>query len=110
MSVGVSAMDRTTLRGVAFWTAVSTTLIGLMMEAIRIMPFLISMSELAQKIHGITSVAGFFVHVLSAGSLLLFLGLVHYDLMTAQRLSEHARDYLIRDLSQSSQENKSNHG
>lgn len=103
-------MDRTTLRGVAFWTTVVTALIELMTRAIHaLLPFVNFVPDIS-VIYRMTSVAGFFVAVVSTGSLLLFLGLVHYDLMTAQRLSEHARDYLIRDLTQSSQENKTNHG
>ena len=109
MSVGVSAMDRTTLRGVAFWTAVITSLIGLMIRAMyALIPFATFGLDLS-SVYKLMGVVSLFVEGLSSGSL-LFLGLVHYDLMTAQRLSEHARDYLIRDLTQSSQENKSNHG
>ena len=103
-------MDRTTLRGVAFWTAVVTALIELMLTAIYgLLPFVNSVPDLS-VVYKMMSVAGFFIAVVSTGSLLLFLGLVHYDLMTAQRLSEQALDYLIRDLTQSSQENKTNHG
>ena len=103
-------MDRTTLRGVAFWTAVVTNLMTLMISAIyAMMPFANSMADTAM-VYRVMPFIGLFIHVLSSGSLLLFLGLVHYDLTTAQRLSEHARDYLIRDLTQSSQENKTNHG
>ena len=110
MSVGVSAMDRATLRGVAFWTAVITSLIGLMIRAMyALIPFATFGLDLS-SVYKLMGVVSLFVEGLSSGSLLLFLGLVHYDLMTAQRLSEHARDYLIRDLTQSSQENKSNHG
>lgn len=103
-------MDRTTLRGIAFWTTVVIALMELITRAVYA---LLAFGDFATDLSGIykmMSVAGFFIAVLSAGSLLLFLGLVHYDLITAQRLSEHARDYLIRDLTQSSQENKSNHG
>ena len=103
-------MDRTTLRGVAFWTTVVTALMELMFRAIyAFLPFVNSGQDLS-LIYRMMSVAGFFIAVVSTGSFLLFLGLVHYDLMTAQRLSEHARDYLIRDLTQPSQENKSHHG
>lgn len=103
-------MDRTTIRGIAFWTTVVTTLMGLMIHGVQIMlPFIISMTGITE-FYRITSFVSFFMHILSAGSMMLFLGLVHYDLTTAQRLSEHARDYLIRDLTQSSQENKTNHG
>lgn len=113
MSVGVSSMDRTTLRGVAFWTAAVTNLMTWMISAIfaikGMMPMASSMPDTAM-VYSAMSVIGRVIHVLGSGSLFLFLGLIHYDLMTAQRLSEHARDYLIRDLTQSSQENKSNHG
>lgn len=110
MSVGVSAMDRTTLRGIAFWTTVVAHLMTLMISAIyALMPFAPG-DIFGRGFFGVMSVLGLFINVISVGSLLLYLGLVHYDLMTAQRLSEHARDYLIRDLTQSSQENKSNHG
>lgn len=103
-------MDRTTLRGVAFWTTVVTALIELMIRAIyALLPFVNSVPDLS-VIYKMMSVTGFFIAVVSTGSFLLFLGLVHYDLMTAQRLSEHARDYLIRDLTQPSQEYKTNHG
>ena len=103
-------MDRTTLRGVAFWTAVITNLITLMSSGIyAFLPFAASVADLS-VVYRFMSVAVFFIHVLSSGSLLLFLGLVHYDLLTAQRLAEHARDYLIRDLTPLSQENKLNHG
>ena len=87
-------MDRTTLRGFAFWTAVVTCLIGLMIRAIyTAIPFL-SFGPDISSVYRVLGVASLFVEVLSSGSLLLFLGLVHYDLITAQRLSEHARDYL----------------
>ena len=110
MSVGVSAMDRTTLRGIAFWTTVVAHLMTLMISAIyALMPF-VPGGIFGEVFFGVMSVLGLFINVISSGSLLLYLGLVHYDLMTAQRLSEHARDYLIRDLTQSSQENKSHHG
>ena len=103
-------MDRATLRGVAFWTVVVTHLMTWMISAISaMMPFGSAMADTV-FVYGVMSVIGRFIQVLSSGSLLLFLGLVHYDLTTAQRLSEHARDYLIRDLTQSSEENKSHHG
>ena len=106
-------MDRTTLRGVAFWITVVGHLMTLMMSAtyslVSFAPSGISGAGLS-GLFRVMSVFGVFVNVISVGSLLVYLGLVHYDLMTAQRLSEHARDYLIRDLTQSSQENKSHHG
>ncbi|RLT20944.1 MAG: hypothetical protein DWI29_02925 [Planctomycetota bacterium] len=103
-------MDRTTLRGIAFWTTVVAHLMPLMISAIyapaSFSPFGIS----GEAFFRVKSMFSLFVSVVSVGSLLVYLGLVHYDLMTAQRLSEHARDYLIRDLTQSSEENKSHHG
>ena len=110
MSVGVSAMDRTTLRGIAFWTTVVAHLMTLMISAIYALMRFAPGGISGQWFFGVMSVFGLLISVISVGSLLVYLGLVHYDLMTAQRLSEHARDYLIRDLTQSSQENKSNHG
>ena len=103
-------MDRTTLRGIAFWTTVVAHLMTLMISAIYALMRFAPGGISGQWFFGVMSVFGLLISVISVGSLLLFLGLVHYDLMTAQRLSEHARDYLIRDLTQSSQENKSNHG
>ena len=98
-------MDRTTLRGAAFWTAVATSLITLMISAIyAILPFASSNMDIGIT-YRVLSVFSLFIHVFNTGSLMLFLGLVHYDLTTAQRLSEHARDYIIRDLSQSTQPN-----
>ena len=103
-------MDRTTVRGIAFWTAVAGTLMELMLRAVYLLiPFANTVADLS-SLYQVLSVVGFLITILSTGSLLLFLGLVHYDLMTAQRLSEHARDYLIRDLTQSPQENRPNHG
>lgn len=110
MSVGVSAMDRTTLRGVAFWTTVVAHLMALMISAIYALLNFAPGGISGLGFYRVISVFSLLNNVISGGSLLLYLGLVHYDLMTAQRLSEHARDYLIRDLTQSSQENKSNHG
>lgn len=103
-------MDRTTLRGIAFWTTVVAHLMTLMISAIYALMRFAPGGISGQWFFGVMSVFGLLISVISVGSLLWFLGLVHYDLMTAQRLSEHARDYLIRDLTQSSQENKTNHG
>lgn len=103
-------MDRTTVRGIAFWATVVTSLITLMISALyAVIPFASSFGG-PVDVYRVLSIISLFFHVLHAGSLLLFLGMVHYDLVTAQRLSEHARDYLIRDLTQSPQENTSNHG
>ena len=110
MSVGVSAMDRTTLRGVAFWTTVVAHLMTLMISAIYPLTRFALGGISGEGFFRVMSVFSLLINIISVGSLLVYLGLVHYDLMTAQRLSEHARDYLIRDLTQSSQENKSNHG
>jgi hypothetical protein len=103
-------MDRTTIRGIAFWTTVVTSLITLMTTALyAVIPFAGSVNG-SVNIYRALSVVSLFFHVLNTSSLLLFLGMIHYDLVTAQRLSEHARDYLIRDLTQSPQENRPNHG
>lgn len=103
-------MDRTTVRGIAFWATVVTSLITLMISALyAVIPFAGTVGG-PVNVYRALSIISLFFHVLHACSLLLFLGMVHYDLVTAQRLSEHARDYLIRDLTQSPQENKSNHG
>lgn len=103
-------MDRTTIRGIAFWATVVTSLIILMISALNaVIPFAGSVGG-PVNVYRALSIIRLFFHVLNAGSLLLFLGMVRYDLVTAQRLSEHARDYLIRDLTQSRQENISNHG
>jgi hypothetical protein len=103
-------MDRTTLRGIAFWTTVVAHLMTLMNTAmyslIQFAPGGIS----GEGFYRVMAVFNLLISLISVGSLLMYLGLVHYDLMTAQRLAEHARDYLIRDLTQSSQENKSYHG
>jgi len=103
-------MDRTTLRGVAFWTTVVAHLMTLMISAIYALASFVPGGISGEWIFGVMSVFGLLINVISVASLLVYLGLVHYDLMTAQRLSEHARDYLIRDLTQPSQENKSHHG
>ena len=101
-------MSRTTSRGLAFWTAVVTGLILLMISAMYV---LLQFSSEAlssgnfdlQTIYQAMSVFRIFFEGLNTVSLLLFFGLLHYDLMTTQRLSEHARDYMIRDLTQSAQ-------
>lgn len=103
-------MDRTTIRGIAFWTTVVAHLMALMISAIYALARFLPGGISGEGFFKIMSVFGLLITVINVGSLLIFLGLVHYDLMTAQRLSEHARDYLIRDLTQSSQENKSQHG
>ncbi|HQX53275.1 MAG TPA: hypothetical protein PLY87_26175 [Planctomycetaceae bacterium] len=103
-------MSRTTLRGLAFWTAVVTGLILLMISAMYVL-LQFSSEALAlslgnfdlQTIYQAMSVFRIFFEGLNTVSLLLFFGLLHYDLMTTQRLSEHARDYMIRDLTQSAQ-------
>ncbi|MEZ6033453.1 MAG: hypothetical protein R3C17_10195 [Planctomycetaceae bacterium] len=104
-------MDRTTLRNVAFWAMAMTAVLELLLRGIyALIPLSISPLPDPSMVYSLLSAVGFMIAVLSKGSLLLFLGLVHYDLMTAQRLSEHARDYLIRDLTQPPQENTLNHG
>ena len=104
-------MDRTTLRSVAFWAMVVTAVLELLLRGTyALLPLSTSPLPDASMVYSLLSAVGFVIAVLSKGSLLLFLGLVHYDLMTAQRLSEHARDYLIRDLTQPPQENTLNHG
>ena len=103
-------MDRTTLRGIAFWTTVVAHLMTLTISAIYALVRFAPAGISGEGFFRVMSVFGLMINVISVGSLLVYLGLVHYDLMTAQRLSEHARDYLIRDLTQSSQENKSHHG
>ena len=103
-------MDRTTVRSIAFWTTVVTSLMALMVSALyAFLPFATSVSG-SVNIYRVLSVFNLLINGLNTLSLMLFLGMVHYDLVTAQRLSEHARDYLIRDLTQSPQENKPNHG
>ena len=103
-------MDRTTLRGIAFWTTVVAHLMALMMSAIYALSHFVPSGISVEGFFRVMSVISLLINAISVGSLLVYLGLVHYDLTTAQRLSEHARDYLIRDLTQSSQENKTNHG
>ncbi len=103
-------MDRTTIRGIAFWATVVTSLMTLMISALyAFLPLATSVNG-SVNIYRVLSVFNLLIHGLNTGALMLFLGMVHYDLVTAQRLSEHARDYLIRDLTQSRQENISNHG
>ena len=103
-------MDRTTVRGIAFWATVVTSLITLMISALyAVIPFAGSVGVQVNVYRALSMISLFF-HGLNTGSLMSFPGMVHYDLVTAQRLSEHARDYLIRDLTQSPQENTSNHG
>ncbi len=103
-------MDRTTVRGIAFWTTVVSSLMTLMISALyAVIPFVSSVNG-PLNIYQALSVVNLFVHGLNTSSLMLFLGMVHYDLVTAQRLSEYARDYLIRDFTQSPQENRPNHG
>lgn len=103
-------MDRTTVRSMAFWITVVTSLITFMITALyAVIPFANSMNSLV-NVYRALSIVSLFFHALNTTSLLLFLGMVHYDLVTAQRLSEHARDYLIRDFTQSPQENRPNHG
>lgn len=103
-------MNRTTLRGVALWTAVTTSLMTLMIGALYVLIRFVPNGVSTATTYSFLSVVGLLINVIHTGSLMLFLGLVHYDLLTAQRLSEHARDYLIRDLTQSPQENRPNHG
>ncbi len=102
-------MSRTTLRGLAFWTAVVTGLILLMISAAYL---LLQFSSAALNsgsfdlgtIYQTIGVFRLVIEGLNTVSVLLFFGLLHYDLITTQRLSEHARDYMIRDLTQSAQE------
>ena len=103
-------MDRTTLRGIAFWTTVVAHLMTLMISAVYALVRFAPGGFSGEGFFRFMSVFGLLINIISVGSLLVYLGLVHYDLMTAQRLSEHARDYLIRDLTHSSQENKSHYG
>ena len=93
-------MDRTTLRGIAFWITVVAHLMTLMISALYPLSHFAPSEIFSDGFFRMMSVIGWFINVISVGSLLVYLGLVHYDLMTAQRLSEHARDYLIRDLTQ----------
>ena len=103
-------MDRPTLRSIALWTAISASLMTLMISAVYVLIRFVPNGVSTSSVYSFLSVIGLVINVIQTGSLMLFLGLVHYDLITAQRLSEHARDYLIRDLTQSPQENKPNHG
>lgn len=103
-------MDRTTLRSVALWTAIAASLMTLMIGAAYVMIRFVPNGVSTASVYSFLAVIGLLINVIQTGSLMLLLGLVHYDLITAQRLSEHARDYLIRDLTQSPQENRPNHG
>ena len=103
-------MDRTTLRSIALWTAITTSLMTLMISAMYAMIRFVPIGGSTAGVFSFLSVIGLLINVIHTSSLMLFLGLVHYDLITAQRLSEHARDYLIRDLTQSPQENRPHHG
>ena len=100
-------MDRNTVRGIAFWTTVVTSLLTLLVSSVyAVIPFIQATMDLEITYRAL-SVFSLFVHVINTCALMLFLGLVHYDLTTAKRLSEHARDYLIRDMTQSSESGNS---
>jgi hypothetical protein len=103
-------MNRSTLRGIALWSTIVTSVMTLMTSGVYVLIRFAPPGGSTSGVFTFLSVIGLLINVIHTGSLLLFLGLVHYDLLTAQRLSEHARDYLIRDLSNSTQENTSNHG
>lgn len=96
-------MDRTTLRGIAFWSTVFTSVMVVLTHAIQILLQFLTLAMDSYVVYRILGVVSLFFSAVSMGSLMLFLGMVHYDLSTAQRLAEHARDYLNRDLTQSSE-------